>query len=123
MDTMKHNRVEYVSIFEQRFTTDESERDVLHEDRYWTYFIPKEDSGFCETYDPPFDSDPGYEISMYMRMNSSDWDSNLEMFIHEKDKFFYSKTPTYNTIYLDSEKLRENINQLPHPRAIGNVNI
>ena len=45
--------------------TDQPAKDVLHEDRYWKRFVPHEKSGPCETYDPPSESDPGYEISMY----------------------------------------------------------
>ena len=119
MPNTTYNRTSFLSLFEQSFVTDQPAIDVLHEDRYWKRFIPHERSGPCETYDPPSESDPGYEISMYMRMNSSDWDPNLEIFLHEKNKFFYSKVDTYMMIYLDSEKLRAA--NFSHTRAIGNL--
>ena len=119
---MTYNRTAFLSTFQQRFVIDQPERDVLHEDGHWKRFIPHENSGPCETYDPPVESDPGYEISMHMRMNSSDWDPDLEIFIHAKNNFFYTKKPS-DSIYLDSEKLQNNNNKLPHPRAIGNLTI
>ena len=113
---MTYNRNYFLSIFEQRFVRDKSELEMLHDDRYWKQFIPQENSGPCETYDPPFESDPGYEISMFMRTNHSDWDSNLEIFIHKKNKFFYSKQPVYNTKRLNLKAIN-----YPHPRAVGIV--
>ena len=120
MHNVTYNRTTFLSMFEQRFITDQSERDVLHEDKYWKRSIPHEYSGPCETYDPPFESDPGYEISMYMRMNSSNWDPNLDIYIHEKNKFFFSKK---HMTYLSPEELRSEQNQLSHPRGKGNIKI
>ena len=113
---MTYNRTAFLAIFEQRFVTDESEREMLHDNKNWKKFIPHEKSGSCETYDPPFESDPGYEISMYLRLVSADWDPDLQIFLHKKDKFFYSKKPVYNTKLLDLTKIDHS-----HPRAIGNT--
>ena len=60
-----YNRTSFLFLLEQSFVTDQPAKDVLHEDRYWKRFVPHEKSGPCETYDPPSESDPGYEISMY----------------------------------------------------------
>ena len=119
MRNATYNRTSYLSVFQQRFVAGQSAKDVLHEDKYWKRFIPHENSGPCETYDPPFQSEPGYATSMYIRLNSSDWDPYLEIFLHEKNKFFYSIHPTYQLIYLDSQKLRAT--NLSHPRVIGNL--
>ena len=114
-----YNRTNFLSVFQQRFVTGQSDENVLHEDRYWKRFIPHEYSGPCETYDPPLESDPGYATSMHITMNSSSWDPNLEIFLHERNKFFYAKSPTYMMIYLDSKKLRAT--NLTHVRATGNT--
>ena len=122
MRNASYNRSNFLSVFQQRFVADQSEKDVLHDDRYWKkQFIPHESSGPCETYDPPFESDPGYDTSMYIRLNSTDWDPDLEIILHEENKFFYSRSPTYMAIYLDSQKLRAA--NLSHPRVIGNLYI
>ena len=113
------NRTNFLSGFEKRFDIGESEKDVLHEDSSWKRSIPHEQSGPCETYDPPFESDPGYEISMFVRMASSSWDPHLEIFLHEKDKFFYSKNRMFGkfTRYLDVNEFIKSRND--HTRIIG----
>ena len=114
-----YNRTDFLSLFEQRFVSGQDKKDVLHDDRYWKRSVPHENSGPCETYDPPFESDPGYAISMFIRLKSDDWDPNLEIILHEKNSFFYSRSPTYMMIYLDAEQLRAT--NLSHPRAVGNL--
>ena len=114
---MTYHKTNFLSIFEQRFEVGKSEHDVLNNEMYWTKWQPHESSGPCETYDPPYKSDPGYEISMYMKMNSSEWDSKLDIFLHEKDKFFYSTAPTYNVKLVDAKALDKS--GLQHPRATG----
>ena len=89
------------------------------DDRYWTQSIPHEHSGPCETYNPPFESDPGHEISIFMVLNSTDVDPDLDIFLHDRNKFFYSKKPMYNTKYLDQKEFVK-LN-LSHPRVIGNL--
>ena len=119
MHDATYKRTDFLSLFEQRFVSGQDKKDVLHDDRYWKRFVPNENSGPCETYDPPFESDPGYAISMFIRFKSGDWDPNLEIILHEKDNFFYSTSPTYMMVYLDSKRLRAT--NLSHPRAVGNL--
>ena len=83
------NRTDYLTFFEQRFVKDQPNNEILHNDQYWTKSIPHERSGPCETYNPPLPSDPGYESSMFFTLKA--WDANLEIFLHERNKFFYSK--------------------------------
>ena len=85
---MTFNRTDYLTFFEQRFVKDQPNIEILHNDQYWTKSIPHERSGPCETYNPPFPSDPGYENSMFFTLNA--WDK-LEIFLHERNKFFYSE--------------------------------
>ena len=115
---MTYQKTHFLSIFEQRFEDGKSEYNVLNNEMYWTRSYPHELSGPCETYDPPYESEPGYEISMYMKMNSSEWDSELDIFLHEKGKFFYSTVlRTYNVKLLDAKTL--NKSGLQHARAKG----
>ena len=89
---------------------------MLHKDKYWNTFVPHEHSGPCYTYNPPFDSDPGKTVNMHMVFNMSDWDPQLQIFLHDTKSFFYSTTPVTNTIYLDADIL----SQAPkYPRAVG----
>ena len=122
---MSYKRTDYLFVFEQRFVKDKSEHEMLHDDRYWTQSIPHEKSGPCETYNPPFESDPGHEISIFMVLNSTDIDPDLDIFLHRRNKFFYSKKSTYNTKYLDQQEFKQlksnTILDLQHPRVIGNL--
>ena len=86
---MTLNRTDYLTFFEQRFVKDQPNNEILHNDQYWNKSIPHERSGPCETYNPPLPSDPGYESSMFLTLKT--WDTDLEIFLHEKNKFFYSK--------------------------------
>ena len=111
------DRSNYLRVFEQRFRNNEPEIDILHNDQYWTKLIPHERSGPCETYDPPMQSDPGYEISMFVTMK--DLNTSLDVFVHEKDKFFYSKNRMFGkfTKYLDVSEFIKSRND--HTRIIG----
>ena len=106
-----------MTTFTQRFEKDETEKEILSEDKYWTKSIPHENSGPCETYDPPLLSDPGYEISMFLTLKELDTD--LDIFLHEKHKFFYSKNPMNSkyTKYIDLEDVNKTDNE--HTRIIG----
>ena len=110
-------RTDYLAVFEQRFVKDQPENDILHNDKYWTKSIPHENSGPCETYDPPMPSDPGYEISMFLTLKHLD--TKLDIFLHEKNKFFYSKNLMSSkfTKFLDLEEVEKTNNE--HTRIIG----
>ena len=116
-DRVSLNRSHYLTTFTQRFEKDEAEVDILLEDKYWTKSIPHENSGPCETYDPPSPSDPGYETSMFLTLK--DLDTSLDIFLHEKNKFFYSKNPMNSkyTKYIDLEEVKKTGND--HTRVIG----
>ena len=116
-DGVSLNRSQYLTTFTQRFEKDEAEVDILLEDKYWTKSIPHENSGPCETYDPPSPSDPGYETSMFLTLK--DLDTSLDIFLHEKNKFFYSKNPMNSkyTKYIDVGKVKKIENY--HTRVIG----
>ena len=116
-DGVSLNRSHYLTTFTQRFEKDEAEVDILLEDKYWTKSIPHENSGPCETYDPPSPSDPGYETSMFLTLK--DLDTSLDIFLHEKNKFFYSKNPMNSkyTKYIDLEEVKKTEND--HTRVIG----
>ena len=117
LERSRINRTDYLTVFEQRFVKDKPEKEILHNDNYWTKSIPHEQSGPCETYDPPMKSDPGYEISMFVTMK--DLNTSLDVFVHEKDKFFYSKNRMFGkfTRYLDVSKFIKSRND--HTRIIG----
>ena len=116
-DGVSLNRSHYLTTFTQRFEKDETEKEILSEDKYWTQSIPHENSGPCETYDPPSSSDPGYESSMFL--TSKELDTSLDVFLHEKNKFFYSKNPMNSkyTKYIDLEEVKKTEND--HTRVIG----
>ena len=116
-DGVSLNRSHYLTTFTQRFEKDETEIEILSENKYWTKSTPHEKSGPCETYDPPLPSDPGYEISMFLTLK--DLDTNLDIFLHEKDKFFYSKNLMSSkfTKFLDLEEVKKTNND--HTRIIG----
>ena len=116
-DRVSLNRSHYLTTFTQRFEKDETEKEILLEDKYWNESIPHEDSGPCETYDPPLPSDPGYEISMFLTL--TELDTDLDIFLHEKNKFFYSKNPMNSkyTKYIDLEDVNKTDNE--HTRVIG----
>ena len=117
LDEASLHRTDYLTVFEQRFVKDQAENDILHNDQYWTKSIPHEKSGPCETYDPPMQSDPGYEISMFLTLK--DLDTSLDIFLHEKNRFFYSKNLMSSkfTKFLDLEEVKKTNND--HTRIIG----
>ena len=70
IEHMTYDKRAFLSLLEQRFAFGQHEVDMLKDDKNWKQSVPHENSGPCYTYDPPFESDPGYDISMYIRMNS-----------------------------------------------------
>ena len=88
--------------------------------QYWKVSIPHESSGPCYTYDPPFDSEPGYTQGMYLTMNATDWDPDLEIFVHKKGKLFYQGEETADTIKVTPSGLKDATTS--HPRISGNPN-
>lgn len=114
---MAFDRNDFLSTFDQMFTMNESAVDMLRKDGRWTLSFPFEESGPCYTYDPPFASDPGLPIGIFVTMKSDRWDPDLRIFLHEENKFFYTEG-------LDSEvtfkfkKLEEE--GMMHPKAMGN---
>ena len=94
---------------------------MLHKDEYWKRFIPNEDSGPCHTYDPPQDSDPGRDYYMYMVFNMTSWDPLLEIYLHNKNSFFYSSKPIVNTMRIDFNYLNlySTILGTKNPLSIG----
>ena len=111
------SRTSFLKNFTQRFRGEEYGVDVLNQDENWDVMIPNENSGPCYTYNPAQDSDPGDTNSMYMVFDSSDWDPLLEIFIHGKNDFFYSKRQMLNTKLITTEMLKEA--QTKYPRALG----
>ena len=80
---------------------------MIDKDQHWTISIPHESSGPCYTYDPPYDSEPGFASGMYIIMNSTeDWDADLQMFLHRKGKFFYQNSSAVDTIKIQHSKLK-----------------
>ena len=115
--TASFNRTDYLTVFEQRFSKGQAEIDILNNDQFWTRSIPHEYSGSCDTYDPPWKSDPGYEISMFFTLK--DLNASLDIFLHDRDKFFYSRNQMYGkfTRHLDLNEVKKTKNQ--HTRIIG----
>ena len=111
------SRTSFLKNFTQRFRGEEYGVDVLNQDDNWEVLVPNENSGPCYTYNPAQDSDPGDTNSMYMVFDSSDWDPLLEIFIHGKNDFFYSKRQMLNTKLITMEMLKEA--QTKYPRALG----
>ena len=115
-------KTHFLSHFKQRFTVSNgSLLEILSDERLWTKSIPHEESGPCYTYDPPAMSDPGWyygvEIEPNMASGSDNWDKDLEIFLHERGKFFYFKEASPpNNIRLHINTLR-NMN---HAMILGN---
>ena len=89
--------------------------DMLSNDEYWSVSVPNEYSGPCYTYTPPFDSDPGKTVNLYMIFNMSTWDPHLQIFLHDPNAFFYSTNGDVNTKIFDIETLEI----AAYPRAVG----
>ena len=94
--------------------------EMINQQQYWSFSIPHESSGPCYTYDPPFDTDPGYTDGMVLTLNSTDWDADLEIFLHTKGKFFYNHDSTFNTAKVSLSKLK-GVNT-GHPKISGRPN-
>ena len=115
------DRTEFLANFTQRFEAEPFGIDVLKDDRNWKTFVPNENSGPCYTYNPPRDSDPGDTNSMYMVFKWDQWDPLLEIFLHEKNDFYYTKKEMYNTVIITPEMLNETQTGTKYPRALGNA--
>ena len=113
------NKKSYLSSIQQRFTSGEPQNEMIDQGQFWTFSVPNEISGPCLTYDPPHDSDPGRMMGIFIRMNFTKWDPNLQIFLHKKGKFFYTDNATDNTIKLEEEKMKSV--WTGHPRISGNT--
>ena len=111
------DKTEFLSLLEQRFRIGDPEIDMLQRNENWREFVPHESSGPCYTYDPPEDSDPGYDISIYVKFNAKEFEDGLEMFLHQKNKFYYATKHDYDMLYLDHNTLRNT--DKDHPRAVS----
>ena len=117
-DSLSHsllNRSTFLKSFTQRYF--ESDIDVLKNDDQWRIHIPNENSGPCYTYDPPFDSQIAETSMMYIDFNMTAWDPLLEIFLHDKDQFFYSRKSSINTKLITNNMLNKALTN--HPRALG----
>ena len=101
----------FINKFSQRlYALHYTEYNVLTDNGSWKESIPHEQSGPCYTYDPPRQSDPGWDYGMNIFPNG-DWEDGLEIFLHPRDKFFYFKeSPPPNNVRIDVNKLRKYYN-------------
>ena len=113
------DRTAFLSNFTQRFKSEPFGIDVLRQDENWKVFVPNENSGPCYTYNPARDSDPGDTNNMYIVFNFSSWDPLLEIFIHDKKDFFYSKKKMINSKLITFNMLNQTATK--HPRALGKL--
>jgi hypothetical protein len=114
-----YDKSKFILSFEQRFSSGKPQIEMINQTDNWSFSIPHESSGPCYTYDPPFNSDPGYINSMYLTLNMEKWEPDLDFFIHEKGKFFYQDAWTMDTTRVDLTKL-QNVST-GHPRISGNL--
>ena len=114
---MTYDRKEFLTSLEHRFVSDQLDVDMLNDSGNWQQFVPHESSGPCYTYNPQSDSEPGFDISLYVKMNANEFDDNLKIYLHEKDKFFYSTRSQDGSLLIDKESFTKTGNS--HPRAIG----
>ena len=117
LDDYKHDNTQFLFSLQQKFSEGETEEEMLNQTDLWTFSIPHEDSGPCYTYNPPRASDPGYPNSIFLVLNFENWTKDLDIFLHEKGKFFYQDGSTSDTIRLDQSEL-ENV-KTGHPRVKG----
>ena len=115
---MTFDRTQLLSSFEQIFTSNEPAHDILKDDKNWKLSFPNELSGPCYTYNPPFLSDPGLRIGMYITMKSNQWDPDLQISFHEENKFFYTESQESEAL-LDLERLEEE--KMSHSRVLGKI--
>ena len=111
------DKTSFLRIFEQRFEIGASAIDILHNDKYWETFVANVESGPCYTYNPPFESAPGKTISMYMVFNMTDWDPDLDIFLHDQNSFFYSSKAFLNNKLITADML--SMAPIKNPRAVG----
>ena len=116
---MTYDRRDILKLLEQRFTNGQTDVNMLKDDQSWKTSIPHEKSGPCYTYDPPFESEPGFDISLYLKLKANEFDDDLQIFLHEKNMFFYSTKPEAGVGYINKEIFEKKRNS--HPRAIGNT--
>ena len=114
---MTYNRNEFLTSVEHRFVSDQIDTDMLNDSQNWKQFVPHERSGPCDTYTPQSESEPGFDISLYVKMNSNEFHNDLRIYLHEKDKFFYSTRSQYGSLFIDKESFR--MAGSANPRAIG----
>ena len=119
LDDYLYNKNKFLLSLQQRFSMGKPEYEMLHRPDNWQFSIPHENSGPCYTYNPPEESDPGFISGILLQLNMENWDPDLDIFIHKKEKFFYQDDWTSNTIRIDPAGL--NISDSGHPRIIGNV--
>ena len=108
-------RTTFLKSFKQKYF--ESDIDVLKNDNQWHTSVANEESGPCYTYDPPFDSQLAETSNMLIEFNMSTWDPLLEIFLHDKGQFFYSRKTSINTKFITNNMLKDT--GLNHPRALG----
>ena len=120
MDTWKRiipSKSRILKEFKQRFSVFNATLiDVFSNESLWEQTIPLEDSGPCFTYNPPVPSDPGWYYGIEIIPHTTDidlnWPSDLEIFIHERDKFFYFKEaspPNNIRIYTNTLRSMNNV--------------
>ena len=117
IQNMTYGRNEFLTSLEHRFESDQLDVDMLNDSGNWQQFVPHESSGPCYTYNPQSDSEPGFDISLYVKMNANEFDDNLKIYLHEKDNFFYSTRSQDGSLLIDKESFTKTGNS--HPRAIG----
>ena len=119
MNDYIYDKSQYLLSLQQRFSSGQPEIEMINQNESWSSSIPHESSGPCDTYDPPYDSDPGYINSMFLTLNMEKWDPDLDIFLHEKGKFFYQDEWTSDTTRVELSKL-QNVST-GHPRVSGNM--
>ena len=89
LDEYTYQNADFLFSLQQRFKEGETEIEMLNQTDLWSFSIPHEDSGPCYTYNPPYESDPGYPNSIFLVLSFEDWLEDLDIFLHEKGKFFF----------------------------------
>ena len=117
IQNMTYDRDDFLALLEHRFVSDQLDVDKLNDSKSWRQFVPHESSGPCYTYTPQMESEPGFDISLYVKMNANEFDNNLKIYLHEKDKFFYSTRSQEGSLFIDKDSFTKTGNS--HPRAIG----
>ena len=118
---MSYDRREFLTSLDHRFVGGQLDVDMLDDSKNWKQFVPHETSGPCYTYTPQSESEPGFDMSLYVKMNANEFDKNLRIYIHEKDKFFYSTRNQDGSLFIDEESFSRHNNS--HPRVVGKKSI